>query len=128
MKRSASSGPALADPGELLQPDIKRIERQRAPVERTPGGEVAAAGFEAATPYATAQRPVLLTMDASRAADGIMEVRERIPARPGDFTVVYPKWIPGEHGPTGPLGLQYHNNSVSFRNIWVRPVPVVNEP
>ena len=32
------------------------------------------------------------------------------------------------HGPTGPLGLQYHNNSVAFRNIWVRPVPVVNEP
>jgi len=32
------------------------------------------------------------------------------------------------HGPTGPIALQYHNNSVSFRNIWVRPVPVVNEP
>jgi hypothetical protein len=32
------------------------------------------------------------------------------------------------HGPTGPLGLQFHNNAVSFRNIWVRPVPVVNEP
>jgi hypothetical protein len=32
------------------------------------------------------------------------------------------------HGPTGPLGLQYHNNAVAFRNIWVRPVPVVNEP
>lgn len=31
-------------------------------------------------------------------------------------------------GPTGPLALQYHNNSVSFRNIWVRPVPVVNDP
>ncbi|HTB82488.1 MAG TPA: DUF1080 domain-containing protein [Candidatus Sulfotelmatobacter sp.] len=27
-----------------------------------------------------------------------------------------------------PLALQYHNNSVSFRNIWVRPVPLVNEP
>ncbi|HEX9046686.1 MAG TPA: DUF1080 domain-containing protein [Verrucomicrobiae bacterium] len=32
------------------------------------------------------------------------------------------------HGPTGPLGLQYHNNAVAFRNIWVRPVPVVQEP
>jgi len=32
------------------------------------------------------------------------------------------------HGLTGPLGLQFHNNAVAFRNIWVRPVPVVNEP
>jgi hypothetical protein len=31
-------------------------------------------------------------------------------------------------GLTGPLALQYHNNSVSFRNIWVRPIPVVNDP
>ena len=39
--------------------------------------------------------------------------------------------VPGTytpHGLTGPIALQYHNNSVSFRNIWVRPVPVVNEP
>ena len=32
------------------------------------------------------------------------------------------------HGPSGPLALQFHNNAVSFRNIWVRPVPVVDEP
>ena len=32
------------------------------------------------------------------------------------------------HGPTGPLGLQYHKNSVAFRNIWVRPMPLDNEP
>jgi hypothetical protein len=31
-------------------------------------------------------------------------------------------------GATGPLALQYHHNSVSFRNIWVRPMPVDNEP
>jgi len=38
---------------------------------------------------------------------------------------------PGKYTPHPeqmPLALQYHNNSVSFRNIWVRPVPVVNEP
>ncbi|HEY1867735.1 MAG TPA: hypothetical protein VGG70_05515, partial [Candidatus Cybelea sp.] len=64
---------------------------------------LATAGFVAATPYATRQRPATLVVDASRADDGLMEVRERIPAAPGSFTVVYPKWIPGEHGPTGPL-------------------------
>jgi hypothetical protein len=39
--------------------------------------------------------------------------------------------VPGTYtpvGPTGPIALQYHNNSVSFRNIWIRPVPSVNEP
>jgi hypothetical protein len=30
--------------------------------------------------------------------------------------------------PTGPLGLQYHLNSVAFRNIWVRAIPTANEP
>jgi hypothetical protein len=39
--------------------------------------------------------------------------------QPGQYT---------PHGPTGPLALQFHNNAISFRNIWVRPVPVVNEP
>jgi hypothetical protein len=32
------------------------------------------------------------------------------------------------HAAELPLTLQYHNNSVSFRNIWVRTVPQVNEP
>ena len=32
-----------------------------------------------------------------------MFVHERIAVTPGAFTLVYPKWIPGEHGPTGPL-------------------------
>ncbi len=64
---------------------------------------LAAAGFVAATPYATLQRPATLVVDASRADDGFMEVREHIPAAAGSFTIVYPKWIPGEHGPTGPL-------------------------
>jgi len=27
----------------------------------------------------------------------------RIPAKPGMLTLYYPKWIPGEHGPTGPI-------------------------
>jgi hypothetical protein len=31
------------------------------------------------------------------------------------------------HTESGPLGLQFHNNAVAFRNIWVRPVLFVNE-
>jgi predicted metalloprotease with PDZ domain len=26
-----------------------------------------------------------------------------VPVQPGPLTLVYPKWIPGEHGPTGPI-------------------------
>ncbi|HLY03254.1 MAG TPA: hypothetical protein VKR56_12260 [Candidatus Cybelea sp.] len=62
-----------------------------------------AAEFVAKASLATLQEPATLVLDASRAADGIMEVRERIPSTTGNFTVVYPEWIPGEHGPTGPL-------------------------
>lgn len=39
--------------------------------------------------------------------------------------------VPGEyvaHPPTGPIGLQFHGNAVAYRNIWLRPIPVVNEP
>jgi predicted metalloprotease with PDZ domain len=62
-----------------------------------------ATAFVAKPSLATQQAPATLVLDASRAADGITEVRERIPATAGSFTIVYPKWIPGEHGPTGPL-------------------------
>ncbi|HUY11408.1 MAG TPA: M61 family peptidase [Candidatus Dormibacteraeota bacterium] len=53
---------------------------------------------------ATASNPETLLLDAREAPRGIMIAHLHIPAQPGNFTVVYPKWIPGEHGPTGPIG------------------------
>lgn len=38
---------------------------------------------------------------------------------------------PGKYQPgvsSGPLALQFHNNAVAFRNIWVRSFPVVTDP
>ncbi len=44
-----------------------------------------------------------LTVDASEAPRKVFHARLTIPATAGDFVLLYPKWIPGEHGPTGPL-------------------------
>ncbi len=44
-----------------------------------------------------------LVLDARNTSRGLMYSRMTIPVRPGPFAFVYPKWIPGEHGPTGPL-------------------------
>ena len=46
---------------------------------------------------------VSLDLDASQVARKILHAKLVIPARPGPMTLYYPKWIPGEHGPTGPV-------------------------
>ena len=67
-----------------------------------------------ATSFATRQNPMTLVLDARPAARGLMYAHLRIPVAPGPFTLVYPKWIPGEHGPTGPLSdLAYLNVAAS---------------
>jgi len=47
--------------------------------------------------------PIALSVDASDAPRRIFHVRETLQAPAGTLTLVYPKWIPGEHGPTGPI-------------------------
>jgi predicted metalloprotease with PDZ domain len=47
--------------------------------------------------------PVVLRVDATEAARKIYHAELTIPASPGPLTLVYPKWIPGEHAPTGPI-------------------------
>jgi predicted metalloprotease with PDZ domain len=48
--------------------------------------------------------PVMkLLVDESQAARRIAFVREEIRVHPGPLTLAYPRWIPGEHGPTGPV-------------------------
>ena len=46
---------------------------------------------------------ISLQVDASDIDRRIQRVRERIPVRPGALTLWYPKWIPGNHSPTGPI-------------------------
>jgi predicted metalloprotease with PDZ domain len=46
---------------------------------------------------------VTLAVDATTAPRKIFHASLTIPATPGDLTLYYPKWIPGEHAPDGPV-------------------------
>ncbi len=52
---------------------------------------------------AIAQTPVSLRVDATDVARRVIHVNMVLPAKPGPMTLLYPEWIPGEHGPTGPV-------------------------
>src|SRR5438876_6597467 len=54
-------------------------------------------------PAHASQPPITLAVDATEAPRHILHAKLRIPAAPGKLTLYYPKWIPGEHGPTGPI-------------------------
>jgi predicted metalloprotease with PDZ domain len=45
---------------------------------------------------------VTISVDATTAPRKIFHATLKIPASAGDFTLYYPKWIPGEHAPDGP--------------------------
>jgi len=46
---------------------------------------------------------VTISVDATHAPRKILHASLKIPATPGDLTLYYPKWIPGEHAPDGPV-------------------------
>jgi predicted metalloprotease with PDZ domain len=54
-------------------------------------------------PLATASNPMTVVLDERTAPRGFAYTHMTIPVAPGPFTLDYPEWIPGEHGPTGPL-------------------------
>jgi predicted metalloprotease with PDZ domain len=71
---------------------------------------------------AFAQKPIQLALDITDAPRKIMHARLIIPVKPGPLTLMYPEWIPGEHGPTGPIdnmaGLAFEANGQAVR--WTR--------
>jgi predicted metalloprotease with PDZ domain len=44
-----------------------------------------------------------LSVDATDIEHRLFHVRESLPVRPGPLTLLYPKWLPGNHAPTGPI-------------------------
>jgi len=53
--------------------------------------------------FAATPPTVTLSVDATTAPRKIFHATLQIPATAGDLTLYYPKWIPGEHAPDGPV-------------------------
>ena len=60
-------------------------------------------GATRASAQSAPPQTLTLHVDASRAVQGLLDVHETIAVASGPLTLVYPKWIPGEHAPNGPI-------------------------
>jgi predicted metalloprotease with PDZ domain len=71
---------------------------------------------------APAPAAMTLVVDETQAARRIAFVHEEIRVRPGSLALAYPLWIPGDHGPTGPIqelaALRIHSGNASL--AWTR--------
>jgi predicted metalloprotease with PDZ domain len=70
--------------------------------------------------FAQAKAPtVKILVDATEAPRKIFHAQLVIPAVPGTLTLYYPKWIPGEHAPDGPVvdlaGLKFAANGNTLK-------------
>ncbi len=59
--------------------------------------------FLAVSSWGATPPTVAISVDATTAPRKIFHATLKIPASPGDLTLYYPKWIPGEHAPDGPV-------------------------
>ena len=46
---------------------------------------------------------IVLKVDATNLSQQIFRMHETIPVKPGALTLLYPQWLPANHGPNGPL-------------------------
>lgn len=58
----------------------------------------------AAAALAQSGPEIALEVDATQAPMKIIRTHMTMPVKPGPLTLYYPKWIPGEHQPAGPIG------------------------
>ena len=47
--------------------------------------------------------PIAISVDATHAPQRILHAKLEIPVRPGPLTLYYPKWMPADHSPDGPI-------------------------
>ena len=66
------------------------------------------------TPSSPPRELISLQVDATEVARKLLHSHLVVPVIPGPLTLYYPKWIPGEHAPTGPIdsvvGLKFSVN------------------
>jgi predicted metalloprotease with PDZ domain len=66
----------------------------------------------------SASQPIKISVDATRAPQKILHAELEIPADPGPLTLYYPKWMPADHSPDGPItnlaGLKFSANGKSI--------------
>ncbi len=73
--------------------------------------------------------PIALTVDATDVTRGYLHAHLTIPARPGEVTLAYPKWVPGDHAPTGPLVniVGFHVKTLGQELAWKRDPERIHE-
>src|SRR5246127_2273846 len=66
--------------------------------------------------------PIVLQVDATEAPRKIYHAELHIPAAPGPLTLFYPKWIPGDHAPSGPINdlAGFHISANGQPLLWKR--------
>ena len=79
---------------------MSRSRRFRSP---SPFGLTLACTLAIAALTAARVGATTIRLDAREAPRRLLHAHLSIPATPGPLTLFYPKWIPGEHGPTGPI-------------------------
>lgn len=75
---------------------------------------IAVSACTSASHAASSAPHINIALDATDAPRKILHAQLTIPANPGTMTLYYPKWIPGEHAPSGPAidltGLKFTAN------------------
>jgi len=56
-----------------------------------------------AQPESRPLEPIRISVDATQAPQKILHAQLEIPASPGPLTLYYPKWMPADHSPDGPI-------------------------
>jgi predicted metalloprotease with PDZ domain len=80
----------------------------------------ATAAAQSAVPVSTQAFPgeIALRVDATDIAHRVMNVHEEIPVSAGPLRLYYPQWLPGNHGPRGPVdlvgGLRFSANGTAL--------------